>query len=135
MPLSFVSRTNVYKPIDNERTFCYYTVTNKRSERVVEMRNFRIVSKVRFTIFLVVVMLLASSLISFIDGSAFANSLSSTQYYCVEIESGDTLWDIAAEYGPDRMDVRKVVYDICAVNEISGDDIEAGQNILVPVYN
>jgi LysM repeat protein len=57
-----------------------------------------------------------------------------TQYQCVEIESGDTLWSIAKEYKPDNKDVRQVVYDICEANDMSADDLTVGQKIIIPVY-
>ena len=99
------------------------------------LKNIRIISKVRFTIFLVVLMLLAFSVIGMISGTGVANSLSNTQYYFVEVESGDTLWDIAEAYKPDDMDVRRVVFDICEANDIEASDLKAGLNIIVPAYN
>lgn len=99
------------------------------------LKNIRIISKVRFTIFLVVLMLIGSSIVGLISGSGIANSLSTNQYYFVEIESGDTIWDIAESYRPDDMDVRKVVFDICKVNDIEADDVQDGMNIIVPVYS
>ena len=98
-------------------------------------KNIRIISKVRFTIFLVVLILIGSSVIGLVSGSSVASSLSTNQYYFVEIESGDTLWTIAENYTPDDMDVRRVVFDICKVNDIQAEDVHDGMNIIVPVYS
>jgi len=113
--------------------------TNVLGERFVQevymMRKMRIASKFRFTIFMVIVLLTVFTAASTIAGFNTANSLSMDQYRCVEIESGDTLWSIAAEYAPDNQDVRQVVHDICETNDIQANDIASGQKILVPVYN
>lgn len=99
------------------------------------MRKFRIVSKFRFVVFLVVVILIAFTAISTVAGFNTAISLSYNEYRCVEIESGDTLWSVASEYAPEDMDVRQVVHDICDTNDIQASDIASGQKILVPVYD
>ena len=94
----------------------------------------RVKSKVRFTIFLVVMILMMTSLISAITGASVASSSSTDQFQCVEIGSGDTIWAVAEKYGPEGTDVRKVVYDICEANDMDASELKAGQMILVPVY-
>jgi LysM repeat protein len=98
------------------------------------MKKFKIVSKVRFTVFAVLVILCIITAVSTIAGNNIASSSSMSQYKCVQIESGDTLWNIAKEYKPAGKDVRQVVYDICQANDISADDLSAGEKIIVPVY-
>lgn len=133
--LFILSRTNVYFYIDNEQTFCYIIKKNKRLERVNTMKKrYRVASKFRFTVFLVVMFLLIMTAAGTLLGFNTVSSASMDQYNLVNVESGDTLWNIACEYGPDDMDVRKVVHDICDVNDISADELTAGSKIIVPVY-
>ena len=49
------------------------------------------------------------------------------------VESGDTLWDIAAEHTPAGDDVRELVHDIKLVNDLDTSMIVVGQVLLVPV--
>ena len=124
--------TNMYSDIIAVRT----DVPNERfAQEVYMMRKMRIASKFRFTIFAVIVLLTVFTVFSTLAGFNTANSLSMDQYRCVEVESGDTLWSIAAEYAPDNKDVRQIVYDICETNDIQANDIASGQKILVPVYD
>jgi len=48
------------------------------------------------------------------------------------VESGDTLWDIAADFTPDGGDVRNVVVDIKAANQLESSVIVPGQVLLIP---
>jgi len=97
-------------------------------------KKYRIASKFRFTMFLVVMILCLMTAIGTLLGFNTVTSASMNQYNQIQVEAGDTLWNIACEYAPDNMDVRKVVYDICDVNDIQADQLVAGQKIIVPVY-
>ena len=99
------------------------------------MKRMRIKSKFRFTVFMVIMILCVFTAVGQITGFNIASSSSMNQYNCVEVKSGDTLWNIASTYKPDNKDVREVVYDICTVNDMQADDLTTGQKILVPVYN
>jgi LysM repeat protein len=54
----------------------------------------------------------------------------------IRVESGDTLWTIADEY-IDGFNIDKDDYikEICKINEISKNDIHAGDYIVVPYYS
>ncbi len=97
-------------------------------------KKYRVVSKFRFITSLTIIFLVIMMAIGAVLGLHVANSASMTQYNQVHVNTGDTLWCIAAEYAPDDMDVRKVVSDICDINEITPDQLVAGQIIVVPVY-
>ncbi|MBR5315192.1 MAG: LysM peptidoglycan-binding domain-containing protein [Firmicutes bacterium] len=97
-------------------------------------KKYRITSKFRFTMFLVVMILCLMTVVGTLLGLNTVNSASLNQYNHVQVEAGDTIWNIACEYAPDNMDVRKVVHDICDVNGISADELAAGSKIIVPVY-
>ena len=96
------------------------------------MKKYRIKSKFRFTMF-VVIMLVS---VIFTAGTALgfntAASLSEPVYTEVRIKAGDTLWQIADEYGPEHKDRRQIVYEICKANDIRANDIHPGQLVLVP---
>jgi len=49
----------------------------------------------------------------------------------VVVESGDTLWGLAREYGPPNADLRRVVDDIRAANGLTGSTIRPGQVLLI----
>lgn len=98
-------------------------------------KKYRITSKFRFTMFLTIIILCIFTAIGFASGMNTVSSSSMNEYNQVEIQSGDTLWAIASDHGPADQDVRQTVYDICQLNDISAEQLEAGQKILVPVYN
>lgn len=57
-------------------------------------------------------------------------------YVSVRVQSGDTLWTIADEY-VDGFNIEKTDYitEVCQINEISENDIHAGDYIVVPYYS
>lgn len=97
-------------------------------------KKYRVSSKFRFTVFMTVFIIIAVSAIGMMLGFNTVNSSSKDIYNQVQIEAGDTLWDIAVEYGPENSDVRKIVREICDLNEITADSLYIGQRIIVPVY-
>ncbi len=48
------------------------------------------------------------------------------------VRSGDTLWTIAEEVGPDGDDVRGVIAEIRHLNEMDSSMINPGETLLVP---
>ena len=97
-------------------------------------KKYRVASKFRFTFFMTVLILCLVTIAGTLLGFNTANSSSKDLYNVVEIEAGDTIWDIATEYGPTSSDARRIVEDICDINEITADKLTAGQKIVVPVY-
>lgn len=97
-------------------------------------KNYRIKSRFRFTVFVVLTIVLMTTAVNFALGLNTAASSTVQEYMDVEIKSGDTLWNIAETYMPDNMDTRKAVYQICSLNDISADELYAGMTIQVPVY-
>ncbi len=49
------------------------------------------------------------------------------------VRSGDTLWSIAEQVGPENADVRAVIAEIRDLNDLESSLIRPGQNLLVPV--
>ena len=97
-------------------------------------KNYRIKSRFRFTVFVVLTIVLMTTAVNIALGLNTAASSTVQEYMDVEIKSGDTLWNIAETYMPDNMDTREAVYQICSLNDISADELYAGMTIQVPVY-
>ena len=97
-----------------------------------QKRTYRIKNKFRFISFLTVVMLItafgASSVLGF--GSAAGSDV--RKYVTVQVKAGDTLWDLAQNYGPKNVDCRRVVYEIQQINGVSANTLQAGQYISIP---
>ena len=97
-------------------------------------KKYRIKSRVRFTMFLTAVMLMLISITGMLFGDNQAESLTKPVYSEVVIQYGDTLWDLALEFGPADKDIREVVHEICKINDITAESIYPGQPILIPAY-
>lgn len=97
-------------------------------------KKYRIKSKIRFTLFMTIAILMTISITGTLIGANNAESLTKPVYSEILVQSGDTLWDLAREFGPGGQDVREVVYEICRINDISADSIYPGQTILIPEY-
>lgn len=70
--------------------------------------------------------------------TSFINNLTTdkeiyTREYAYTVVPGDTLWDIAKEYNYNDEDVRKIVYNIQRLNNISDSQIYSGQVLKIPV--
>lgn len=84
--------------------------------------------------FLTAVMLVLISITGMLIGDNQAESLTKPVYSEVVIQYGDTLWDLALEFGPADKDIREVVHEICRINDITAESIYPGQTILIPAY-
>ena len=51
----------------------------------------------------------------------------------ITVHTGDTLWDIAAEWGGRDEDIREVILRIQKENKLSGSDLAVGQRLVIPV--
>ena len=102
------------------------TRTNRRT-RV------RVKSKFRFITFLVIMFGLMVGAFGFAAGTYESTASVTTDYATYAVEAGDTLWDIACEYGPSNMDPRIVVQEICDANDITPEDIHCGDSVFVPI--
>ena len=96
------------------------------------MKKCRVKNKVRFTAFITSFILVSVLSISSILGFADASASDIPQYTIVKVQSGDTLWSLAKEYGPNNKDVRKVIFDIEQINDINASELQAGMEISIP---
>lgn len=68
------------------------------------------------------------------NASTGINALDMTDYAAaVTVLQGDSLWTIAAASDPSR-DVREVVSEIVALNDLSSSVLQAGQQLYVPIH-
>lgn len=57
-------------------------------------------------------------------------------YKSITVKYGDTLWDIAEEYMPeDYKNIQEYIYTLMALNNLSNDEIKAGQHLIIVYYN
>ena len=138
--------------IQNEQTFrndvrmedkVMRKYNHKISERANESLRKReaVVRKQRTVLVVVIAVLVSLGILLGTSISTLASSekdiSSYNKYYTsVKIESGDTLWSIADEY-IDNVDVSRAEYidEICDINDISENDIHAGDYIVIPYYS
>jgi len=87
---------------------------------------------------LIFVFLLSTSMIAFatLENNDAPEKLTE-QTITYTVQSGDTLWSIAADFNKEHYDqeedVRKIIYDIRKHNALSGNTIYAGQELELPV--
>lgn len=65
-------------------------------------------------------------------GTASATSdATASQFEYLQVESGQTLWQLAGEVAPDS-DPRDVVSDILHLNQLASSDVQPGQQLAIP---
>ena len=89
-------------------------------------------SKVRFTTFIASILIIFAIMLGAIFGTTVSGASVTKAYYVITVEPGDTLWSIASEYGSNRNDVRKLIYEISNLNELETSNIYIGQQLLIP---
>ena len=98
----------------------------------MKVKKLVIKSKVRFTIFIVIIMVLSISAFNAVIGFSSAAGSTEKEYINVEVCGGDTLWDIANTYTNSDCDTREVIYKICTINDINAADLHEGMVLKVP---
>ncbi len=88
--------------------------------------------RVRFTIFLIIVMIMSITTVKTFMGLNDASGETEAAYITVEVESGDNLWIIAEKYMPENLDPRKAVYLIKEANEMDNEVIFVGEELKIP---
>ena len=99
-------------------------------------KTYRIKSRFRFTTSVTLAIIMVCFMANTVLGLNNASGMTEPKDpYQIEIQYGDSLWNIASEYGPDNTDIRKIVHEICELNDITADSLQPGQIILVPDYS
>ncbi|MEZ5175973.1 MAG: LysM peptidoglycan-binding domain-containing protein [Acidimicrobiia bacterium] len=86
---------------------------------------FRALSIISITV-IVVLLLLTSAGQASLEGTA-------TEPY--RVRSGDTLWQIAGDLGPEDRDRREVVAVIQRINDLGSEPLQIGQILEIPVVD
>lgn len=68
------------------------------------------------------------------NDSYIQNNLYTIRYSSIQIEAGDTLYDIAKEYAPDGVDDDEYVRNIMKINRLTDYDINAGKYLVIYYY-
>ena len=95
-------------------------------------RKYRIKNKIRFTAFMSAVILIVVCASSAFLGLSSASASDVDPFVEVRVSYGDTLWSLARQYGPDKADIRGTIYEICRINHVTAETLQAGQHILIP---
>lgn len=100
----------------------------------------QIVSKTRFTLSILLILLFVSSSVSLAMGVFDSEGADVTDYIEVYVASGDSLWTIAkdvnATHYQNEVDIRKLIYSIRKLNSLDYDCvIHPGDKLLVPITN
>ncbi len=93
---------------------------------------YRISNKVRFTAFMSAFILITVCVFSALLGIHTASASEPEHYIDVRVSYGDTLWGLAGEYGPANADIRGTISEICRINNVTAETLQAGQHILIP---
>lgn len=119
------------------------TYNHKISERANEslMKREAVVRRQRSCLAVAIIIVVALGILLGTSMNALASSekdiASYNKYYVsIRVESGDTLWTIADEY-VDGFNLSKADYiaEVCQINGISENNIQAGDHIVVPYYS
>lgn len=86
------------------------------------------------SIFFIVI---CSVIFSSIRTKAASADISYKYYTSIQVQTGDTLWDIAHTYCTTEYNsISDYIEEVCSINHISsGDEIHSGQYITVPYYS
>lgn len=81
---------------------------------------------------LVALLLAVCAALGAVVGSAVSATSEPTGVEVVTVRTGDSLWSIASEIAAPGTDVRDVVSQIAALNDLDGTVVVAGQQLTVP---
>lgn len=101
----------------------------------MKKRKLRIANKFRFTVFMVIILLLLMSTFATVLGANVVLSAQTPKYITVNVQPGDTLWMLAQKYSPSNIDKRRIIYEISLLNNLDKNYIYPGQVLKIPVFN
>ena len=107
----------------------------ERKERNIRRRRRQAAKRNMFILLCTVFMIVLGSIIF---GSTFSDAKNDAGYEklykSIEIEKGDTLWDIAQEYREPGCSTKEYVEELISLNDLSSDKIHEGQHLIVSYY-
>ncbi|MDD6919869.1 MAG: LysM peptidoglycan-binding domain-containing protein [Eubacteriales bacterium] len=91
-------------------------------------------SKFRFTLFIVVCMMLTVTFLNSQLDKSIAMGAEKDQFEIVKVTDGETLWSIAEQYSNEDTDIREMIYEIKKINDINNSTIKNGIELKIPKY-
>lgn len=88
--------------------------------------------RILFSVLIALLLMLVTFTFNTFVGLNDVNSDTQQVYEEVLVNSGDTIWDIAQRYMNNTTDTRYAVYMICQANDITADQLYAGEYIKIP---
>ena len=101
-------------------------------ERRTQRRVVRKSRKIRKNTFVLLTMALILCLGTFAMGGE-KGVQTKTYYECVQVQKGDTIWEIAEEYKMEGEDTEQMVDTIMELNGMKNTNVRSGESIIVPV--
>lgn len=103
------------------------------------MRSRRVAGNQKLTILTGLFVVTAAVIGCILFGSTKAQAApaeTSYKYYTsVQVQKGDTLWNIASEHiSEEYASMNDYIEEICEINHISDSDIHSGQYLTIPYY-
>lgn len=99
-------------------------------------KRYKIVNKRRFYLFITSVFAFISIILfTLLLNNKAHSSVYKVNYREIEVVEGDTLWNIALHYLPEKTDIRKMIYDIKEFNGMDNSYIYPGDIIKIPIAN
>ena len=116
--------------VENEKMFDkkWGEVMERRTQRRVVRKS----RKIRKNTFVLLTMALILCLGTLAMGGE-KGVQTKTYYECVQVQKGDSIWEIAEEYKMDGTDTEQMVDEIMEVNGLKNTNVRAGESIIVPV--
>ncbi len=107
----------------------------ERKERNIKRRRRQAAKRNMFILLFTLLMIVIGSIVF---GSTFSDAKndmeSEKMYMSIEIEKGDSLWEIAQEYREPGCSTKEYVDELIALNNLSSDNIQEGQHLIVSYY-
>ncbi len=94
-------------------------------------KKYVVISKFRFSIFILFVSLFLSYSINYLIVSQIVYGENDSLYLSYQVKDGDTLWNIAENYCNDD-GIREFIFEIKNINDINNRYIYPGEEIKIP---
>lgn len=98
----------------------------------LKLRKIRLKNRGKNILLICIIILLIScyiSLTGLLEKEAFGSTSNTNR---IVVNKGDTLWGLAKKHGPINQDIRKTVYQIKKINNITTRHIKPGEVLLLP---
>lgn len=103
-----------------------------RSRSIAENQKFTVLT----SLFVVTVAVIGCILFGSTKAQAAPAEPSYKYYTSIQVQKGDTLWNIASEHiSGEYASMNDYIEEICKINHISDSDIHSGQYLTIPYYS